>query len=69
MLHYYSIMHPINVAPSTMTEDVVPCSGVLGPQGSADAEQEAMGQVEQRRGGCQHLLHGPNELLRLQGGR
>ena len=52
-----------------MTEDVVPCSGVLGPQGSANAEQEAMGQVEERRGGRQHLLHGPDELLRLQGGR
>lgn len=53
----------------TMTEDVVPCSGMLGPQGSADAEQQAMGQIEERRGGNQHLLHGPDELLRLQGWR
>lgn len=52
-----------------MTEDVVPCSGVPGPLGSANAEQESMGQVEERRGGCQHLLHGPDELLRLLGGR
>lgn len=52
-----------------MAKDVVPCSGVLGPQGSTDAEQEAMGQVEEWRGGCQHSLHSPDELLRLQGGR
>lgn len=54
---------------STMTEDVVPCSGMLGPQGSANAEQQAMGQVEERRSGCQHPLNGPDKLLRLQGGR
>lgn len=55
------------VALPTVTEDVVPCSGMLGPQGSANVEQQAMGQVEERRGGCQHPLHSPDELLRLQG--
>lgn len=53
----------------TMAEDVVPCTGMLGPQGSAHAEQQAMGQVQEGRSGCQHPLHGPDELLRLQGGR
>lgn len=47
---------------------MVPCSGVLGPQGRANVEEEAVGQVEQRRGSCQHLLHGPDELLGLHGG-
>lgn len=52
-----------------MVEYVVPSTGVLGPQGSTDAEQQARGQVEERRGGCQHSLHGPDELLGLHGGR
>lgn len=50
----------------TMTEDVVPGCGMLGPQGSADAEQQARGQVQEWRGSCQHSLHCPDELLRLQ---
>ena len=53
----------------TVGEDVVPCTGVLSPQGSPDAEQQAGGQVKEGRGGCQHSLHGPDELLGLQGGR
>lgn len=52
-----------------MAEYVVPSTGVLGPQGSTDAEQQARGQVEERRGGCQHSLDSPDELLGLHGGR
>lgn len=63
-------MSPKNaVGLPTVAEDVVPCTGVLGPHRSTDAEQQARGQVEERRGGCQHSLHGPDELLGLQGGR
>lgn len=57
------------VAPPTVAEDVIPCPGVLSPQAGAHAEQQARGQVEESRGGCQHSLHGPDELLGLQGGR
>lgn len=50
----------------TMTEDVVPGAGMLGPQGGSQVEQQAMGQVEERRRGGQHSLHCPDKLLRLQ---
>lgn len=53
----------------TMTEDVVPCCGVLAPQRGTYSEQQARGEVEERLGGCQHSLHCPDELLRLQGRR
>lgn len=52
-----------------MAEDVVPSTGMLGPQGSTDVEQQARRQVQERGGGCQHLLDRPYKLLRLQGGR
>lgn len=52
-----------------MSEDVVPGRGVLRPQPSAEVEQQAGGQVEERRRGGQHPLHRPDELLGLHGGR
>lgn len=53
----------------TVTEDVVPGAGVLGPQRGPQVEQQAVGQVEERGGGRQHSLHSPDELLGLQGRR
>lgn len=53
----------------TVAEDVVPSARMLGPQGSADAEEQARGQVEEGGRGCQHSLDGPDELLGLEGGR
>lgn len=47
----------------TVAEDVVPSAGVLGPQRGPQVEQQAMGQVEEGRGGGQHSLHRPDELL------
>lgn len=47
----------------TMTEDVVPRAGMLGPQRGSQVEQQAMGQVEERRCGGQHSLHCPDKLL------
>lgn len=53
----------------TVGEDVVPGAGMLGPQRGSQVEQQAVGQVEERRRGGQHSLHGPDKLLRLQRGR
>lgn len=50
----------------TVSKDVVPGAGMLGPQRGAQVEQQAMGQVEERRRGGQHPLHRPDKLLRLQ---
>lgn len=52
-----------------MSEDVVPGRGVLRPKPSAQAEQQARGQVEEGWCGRQHPLHCPDELLGLHGGR
>lgn len=50
----------------TVSEDVVPGAGVLGPQRGSQVEQQAVGQVEERGRGGQHSLHRPDKLLRLQ---
>lgn len=48
-----------------MTEYMIPCGGVLSPQGRVQTQQQTGGQVEERGGRGQHALDGPDEALGL----
>lgn len=62
MSHQY---HALVSHTHTVTEYMIPCSGVLSPQGCVQTQQQAGGQVQERGGRGQHALHGPNEALGL----